>query len=339
MSLKSYGEFNLIRRIRDRVQASHPDVVIGIGDDTAAIRPTPGMLMLPTTDTFVEGLDFDLDFSTWFHIGWKSLAANLSDVAAMGGVPRYALVTLCLPDDRAIEDVDAFCDGMVQLAERFGALIIGGDLSGMPGPATVSITLIGEALPDRVIRRTGAQVGDMICVTGDLGASDAGLRLLGHVRRHPGDGAWLKRYAVTVDKHRAPVPRVHEARILADSGAVHAMIDISDGLSSDVRHMGHGVGISIDTGTLPITRETRDTARALDIVSTDLALHSGEEFELLCSVDRTEASGLCRRVTEATGTPMTIIGEITPEASGYSWHDDTGIYPLVSGGYDHFGEQ
>ena len=144
MSLKSYGEFNLIRRIRERIHATDPDLVIGPGDDAAAVRTAPDMLTLMSTDTFVEGLDFATDFSTWSQVGWKSMAANVSDIAAMGGIPRYAMVTLCLPDDLQIESVDQLCDGMVQAVKQFGVLIIGGDLSGTTGPVMISITITGE---------------------------------------------------------------------------------------------------------------------------------------------------------------------------------------------------
>lgn len=338
MSLSTYGEFDLIRRIQQRVRPAGAEVIVGIGDDAAAVQLTPGAIALFTTDTLVEGIDFDLAFSTYAQVGWKSLAANLSDIAAMGGEPRYALVTLCLPATRSVTDVDAIYDGLGRLAGRFGVTIIGGDLSATTGPTVISITVIGEVEPDRVLRRTGANIGDLLCVTGGLGASDAGLRLLQRAHRDPTARAWLEQYATTLNKHRSPVPRVAEARVLARSGRVHAMIDISDGLSTDVLHLvqASGTGICLDVRRLPMTPETQQAAAALDVNPTDLALHSGEEFELLCAVAPADANALCQRVTEVTGTPMTVIGTVTPPEAGHVWMDDRGDHPLMAGGYEHF---
>lgn len=338
MSLDAYGEFELIRRIQQHVRASGTSVVIGIGDDAAAVCPTPGTVTLLTTDTFVEGIDFDLEFSTFVHVGWKGMAANLSDIAAMGGEPRYALVTLCLPISRSVADVDAIYDGVEKLAGRCGVTIIGGDLSATTGPTVLSITLMGETEPDRVLRRSGARVGDTLCVTGDLGASDAGLRLLQRARLDPVCRSWLDQYPAILDKHRTPVPRVDEGRILARSGSVHAMIDVSDGLSADVLHLGQasGVGIRLDVRWLPVTPETRNAAAVLNVNPTDLALHSGEEFELIFAVAPDDAHAVCRHVTDTTGTPATIIGTVTPPADGDVWVDDRGEHPLIPGGYDHF---
>ena len=336
MSIKSYGEFNLIHRIRERIQATSHDVVIGPGDDAAAIRTTPDTLTLMSTDTFVERLDFTEEHSTWTQIGWKCMAANMSDIAAMGGIPKYAMVTLCLPDDLRIEAVDQLCDGMKDLAQRFGALIIGGDLSGTPGPITISVTITGEVPPHQVLKRSGAQVGDRICVTGHLGGAEAGLRLLIQSRNDP-----TRRQSPafnSVARHRTPVPRVQEARLLAESGEVHAMIDISDGLSADVLHIGEdsGAGITLYADVLPIDPATVEAARVLQDDPIQLAMNSGEEFELVCTVTEKETTRLCRRITDATGTPMTVIGEVVPSDSGNTWRNESGTHVLVSGGYDHF---
>ncbi len=336
MLTKSYGEFNLIHRILERIQVTSPDVVIGPGDDTAAVRTTPDMLTLMSTDTFVEGLDFTKDYSTWTQIGWKSMAANVSDIAAMGGLPKYALVTFCLPEDLRIEAVDNLCDGMADLAQRFGVLIVGGDLSGTPGPVTISVTITGEIPPHQLIKRSGAQVGDRICVTGHLGGAEAGLRLLMQSLNHPSHN--LSAALDSVARHRTPIPRVQEARLLAESGHVHSMIDISDGLSADVLHIGEdsGAGIVLYADALPVDPATLEAARALQDDPIQLAMNSGEEFELVCTVSEKETDGLCRRITDATGTPMTVIGEVVPSDSGNTWRDESGTHALVSGGYDHF---
>ena len=333
------NEFKLIRRIQQQRSPESDHVLIGIGDDTAAVRPTPGMASLVTTDTFVEGLDFDLAFSTWLQIGWKSMAANISDIAAMGGQPRYALTTLCLPDHRTATEIDALYEGMDGLIKQLDLpiSIIGGDLSGITGPTVISITLMGEAAPERMLRRSGALVGDRICVTGHLGASEAGLRLLQQTRP-PADHTLLKRYEGTVEKHRTPVPRAQEARLLADSGYVSAMIDISDGLSSDLLHIGRSshVGLSLDVEALPITAETHAAARTLHADPVKLAMQSGEEFELLCTIEPDQVEPLAARLADQTGIALTPIGEVVAESEGFSWYDTAGRHLLIPEGYEHF---
>lgn len=333
-------EFKLIHRIQQQRSSEPDDVLIGIGDDAAAVNPTPGMTTVLTTDTFVEGLDFDMAFSTWPQIGWKSMTANISDIAAMGGQPRYALTTLCLPNDRTAKEVDGLYEGMDRLIKHLNQpiSIIGGDLSGTTGPTVISITLIGEADPARLLKRSGARVGDLVCVTGHLGASEAGLRLLQQTRQSPEAGALLKSYADTVKKHRTPVPRVQEARLLANSGYVSAMIDISDGLSSDVLHIGHGshVGLSLDADALPITPETRAVAQILHVDPVKLAMQSGEEFELLCTIDPDQVEQLAAQIADQTGISLTPIGEIVAESEGFSWYDTAGHHRLKAEGYKHF---
>lgn len=339
-SLQSSGEFGLIRRIR-RHRPPDPDgVVLGIGDDAAAFLPSPGTLTLLTTDTFVEGFDFDGAFSTWQQIGFKCMAANASDIAAMGGTPRYALVTLCLPDGQTLEAVDDLYAGMDRFNEvcRTRIAIIGGDLSGTTGPSVVSITLLGEVAPNQLLSRSGAREGDTLCVTGHLGASEAGLRLLQQARAKPEWLPSLDGYAKTLEKHRTPTPRIREARLLAESGAVHALIDISDGLSSDALHMAHSsdVGLLIDTERLPIETETLGAAAALGVSATELALRSGEEFELLCAVAADQVSLLSERLQRATGVPLTPVGTITNSKEGTLRQDATGRQSLVPHGYEHF---
>lgn len=336
----NFGEFELIRHIRERRKADPEDVLVGIGDDAAAVLPSPGMAALATTDTFVEGLDFDIDFSTWHQIGWKGMTANISDIAAMGGLPKYALTTLCLPEQRSIEEVEALYAGMDQLIAQIEqpVSIIGGDLSGIDGPTVLSITLMGEVEPEHMLTRTGARPGDLIGVTGHLGASEAGLRILQYVREHPEAQSLLDQHADVVTRHRTPVPRTREARLLAACGAVTAMIDISDGLSSDVLHIGRSsrVGLSIDTTGLPISAGTRAAAQTLNTNPVELAMQSGEEFELLCTIRPDHADRIADLLVEQTGIPLTIIGEVTDASDGFSRHDESGRHPLQPGGYEHF---
>lgn len=339
-SLRSSGEFGLIHRIK-RHRLSYPDgVVLGIGDDSAAFLPSPNMLTLVTTDTFVEGFDFDAAFSTWRQIGFKCMAANASDIAAMGGKPRFALVTLCLPDHRTLEEVDDLYAGLDHFNEVCGTdiSIIGGDLSGTTGPSVISITLTGEVSPGQLVSRARAREGDVLCVTGHLGASEAGLRLLQQAHLNPDWLPKLDEFKNTLTKHRTPTPRVLEATLLASSSAVHAMIDISDGLSSDALHLAQSsdVGLLIEMERLPIEEETRRAASVLGVSVTELAFHSGEEFELLCAISPDQVSGLSERLRKETGVSLTPVGIITNPEDGRIRQDVTGRKPLIPEGYEHF---
>lgn len=335
------GEFELIRRIGAALPEPDPSVLLGVGDDAAAIAPGPGMTTLLTTDTFVEGVDFDVDFSSWRQIGWKSMAANYSDVAAMGGVPRHALTTLCLPAHRTAKDVEALYAGFRELTRHTGLSvpIVGGDLSSTDGPTVISITVRGEAAGKHITERGGARVGDILCVTGHLGASEAGLRLLQSAREQPVTGRRPAPFEDTLSRHRTPVPRVREGGMLARSGWVRAMIDVSDGLGSDALHLGRssGVGLNLDGAALPIADETREAMEALRLDPVRTALESGEEFELLCAVAPDGVARLAGELAERTGTPLTPIGECVSADRGSTFTDPgTGPRPLRPEGYDHF---
>ena len=339
------GEFELIQRIERALTEPDSSVLVGVGDDAAAVAPTPGMSTLLTTDTFVEGVDFDVGFSSWRQIGWKCMAANFSDIAAMGGVPRHALTTLCLPGHRSMDDVEAVYAGFHDLAGHAGhpVSIIGGDLSSTDGPTVISITLIGEAAEGHITRRSGARAGDILCVTGHLGASEAGLHLLRSARerqdaKQPGSELSTDRFEGVLRRHRTPVPRVREGVLLADSGWVRAMIDVSDGLSSDVLHVGRdsGVGMNLDGNALPIAEETRRAMVELRLDPIGTALESGEEFELLCAVAPGGMDRLAAELAERTGTPLSPIGECVSADRGYTITDQNGPRPLRPKGYEHF---
>ena len=332
-------EFELIRRIGRALPEPDPSVLLGIGDDAAAIVPASGMTTLLTTDTFVESVDFDVAFSSWRQIGWKCMAANYSDIAAMGGVPRHALTTLCLPVHRTAEDVEALYTGFRDLAHHTGhaVSIIGGDLSGTDGPTVISITLRGEAARKDLTARDGARVGDILCVTGHLGASETGLRLLQSAREIPDTVRTAAQFEGVLHRHRTPAPRVREGGILARSGWVHAMIDVSDGLSSDALHLarGSGVGLNLDGNALPIADETRRAMEELRLGPIRTALESGEEFELLCAVAPDEVNRLAAELVERTGTSLVPVGECVSADQGYTVSDHAGPRPLRPEGYEH----
>ncbi|MEW6661298.1 MAG: thiamine-phosphate kinase [Bacillota bacterium] len=330
------GEFGLIGRIKQIVGAAGPGVELGIGDDAAVLQPPQGR-MLVTMDMLVEGVHFDLSFINPFQLGAKALAVNISDIAAMGGRPRYVLVSLGATDLTSDKEVEELYQGMVQMAHSSGASLVGGDTVRSPGGVVIDVVVIGEA--DYPVTRGGARPGQLVGVTGQLGASAAGLGWLKAKKAGPVPGGLPSGYeAEVVAAHLAPAPRVAAGQALAASGAVSAMIDISDGLASEVNHIAaqSAVGIEIELGRLPVGEATQAVARLLGVDLLGWVLEGGEDYELLFafSADRLEA---VRGALAACNTPFHIIGRVLPKEKGVTLIDPSGNRrPLEPRGYSHF---
>ena len=309
-------EFSLIRRYFAGWPSSDADVVLGIGDDSALLAPPPGMQLAVTTDTLVAGRHFPLDTAAE-DIGWKSLAVNLSDLAAMGAEPRWFTLALTLPeaDPRWLE---GFSNGLRSLAQRHRIALVGGDTT--RGPLSISITAIGLVPPGLALRRDGAQPGDAICVTGTLGDAALALRDLGQ-RPDP----------VLIQRLDRPDPRCDEGLLMR--GRVHAAIDLSDGLAGDLHHVlqASGVGAIVQIEQLPTSDAMRERLpEARDRLSLQVA--GGDDYELcVClPMDRVAAMRSQLRV------PLTMIGRITPEP-GLRFVDRAGATIAVPPqGYRHF---
>lgn len=300
-------EFSLIDDIRRRAPTS-ARTLLGIGDDAALVAVGSGDGVLITVDVLTEGVHFDLDTSTPRAVGRKALAVNLSDMAAMAGKPAAAVVGLVLPQDRGEWLVDDLMDGMWALAAPFGVDLVGGDTNTWSGPLVVSVTLLGEPTSRGVVRRSGARPGDWLLVTGGLGGSLKG-------------------------RHLTFQPRVQEALALHQAADLHALIDLSDGLASDARHMAResGVGLIIDARTVPIHDDV-DPLLPAD-VRLQHALGDGEDFELLLAVSEEEGPRLLAHPPIAV--PLTRIGEVTSEPGCRLRRDDTTVTPLPGGGWVH----
>ena len=313
MKLGELGEFGLIERIAGRVLRKN-GVTIGIGDDAAAIEPSEGLLSLVTTDMLVEGVHFDLSLCDPITLGRKSLSVNLSDIAAMGGIPRHFLLSLAIPKDVPLEFLDAFIEGALERGEQFGVALIGGDTSSSPAGLVISITVIGEQSPDLIVRRKGARPGDLICVTGTLGDAALGLALL----------KAGKRGGTAIARQLDPLPRVREGMKLAEARIPSAMIDISDGLLADLGHILKlsGAGARLYLEKLPISEEYREKQPLFKEEFFSLPLSGGEDYELLFTIPAGKISALQSMFAEP-GIAATVIGEITP-------HD--GISVLTSSG-------
>ncbi|MBI5880487.1 MAG: thiamine-phosphate kinase [Chloroflexi bacterium] len=335
MKISDIGEFKLIERIRAKLPPAPAGVVTGLGDDTAVMRPSAGAYLLATCDAQVEGRHFRREWSTPYQIGRKALAVNLSDIAAMGGAPRYALVSLGLPNDLDVEFVDELYRGMVDEASQFDAHIVGGNLSGAT-EIVIDVTLLGECDPQQIVGRSGAREDDVVLVTGNLGAACCGTDLLATSRDVPVQPAardFCLRAAQT------PTPRVREGRLIAQSGLAHAMIDVSDGLAADLGHIcdESRVSVRLFAEPLPIASETVEVAFAVGRDPLDPALHGGEDYELLVVAPRADAPRLIELVQSQTGTPLTVIGDIIPVQEARTFIRGNGrMIPLHARGWNHF---
>lgn len=335
MMVHELGEFALLARLQRRLkQADAPSVVRGIGDDCAVLRPPDGHDLLVTTDTQEEGVHFRRDWSTPEDIGWRCLAVNVSDIAAMGGAPLGAVVALSLPETLAVAFVEAMYDGMSALAEAYACPIIGGNISKSTKRLSVTITVLGSAPRDGAAYRASARAGDDIWVTGDLGGAKAGLEAL----IHPQAAAGLPTDAVLA-RYRRPRPRLREAQFLRQHGA-RSLIDLSDGLSSDLAHIceASGVGARLLADRIPISDETRKVALALGLDALAMALHGGEDFELCLTAPPGAAEALAQGFRDQFDCPLTRIGTIQADTGVTLCHSGGGEVPLIAGGYDHFHE-
>ncbi|MFH1721627.1 MAG: thiamine-phosphate kinase [Candidatus Altiarchaeota archaeon] len=321
MNIKEIGgEFALIEKVTRK--SKDPKVVIGVGDDAAVIDVGMPKYLLITTDMLCEGDHFRCDWYTPRQIGAKAMEANVSDVAAMGGLPRHAFVSIALTESTTVEWVEEFYKGLYEVADRFGFEIIGGDTT-HSSKVIVSITLTGEVEPDNLRLRSHAKVGDMIVVTGDLGKSKAGLELLLK-------GVENIRGSLP---HLEPKCRLEEARIIAP--VAHAMIDVSDGLASEVNHIceqSH-VGARVYAEKIPIEAVTEGAASTCGHDPLNYALNGGEDYELVFTIEEEKIGELKKKLE----CPLTVVGEITEKEKGILLIDQKGKENPLKGGYDHFG--
>ena len=306
MKLDELGEAGLIERIKKKIAIKDPRVIAGIGDDAAVIESGGGNYTLLTTDMLIEDVHFTLGAMSFSQIGHKALAVNLSDIAAMGGIPGFCLVSLGLNEKTTVEDVDEISGGILPLADEYNVKVLGGDTNLSPSGLVINICVIGEVEPEFLCLRSGAHVGDSIFVTGRLGGAAL----------HLAKGEYFQ-----------PKPRIKEARAVLETVKVNAMIDLSDGLAKDLHNItrSSNVGALINIEDIPVFPEAHE----------ELAITGGEDFELLFTAPAHETDKLLKEIPGKTGTPLTCIGEIVEE--GVRIKDKDGkISLLPPGGYEHF---
>jgi thiamine-monophosphate kinase len=319
MNVSNIGEFGLIKKLAklsidavDNRWLSSRQLVVGIGDD-AAFWKADNPFQMATVDSLVQDVHFSLKTTTWEELGWKSIAVNLSDIAAMGGVPLYALISLGLPGSMRVADVTALYDGMVKISKKFHVAIVGGD--------TVSSPFVF------VSTRAGAVPGDKIAVTGYLGASAGGLKMLSeNIKFSPGSTAKLR------NAHLKPDPRVIEGQAMVANG-VKAGMDISDGLVGDLTHICEmsRIGARLNIDMVPVSPATQECFEGKAL---EMALSGGEDYELLF----TAPESVIKKVKESLACPVTVIGEITATNKGKVLliNEAGKQIDLKKKGWDHF---
>jgi thiamine-monophosphate kinase len=333
-------EFQLIETLHRRYGKTGPHVVRGIGDDAAVVTPLKGHETVLTTDLLAEGVHFNLKTATFEDIGYKAAAANLSDIAAMGAQPDYLLVSLAIPPSQNASEIQRLYRGLMSACRPCGVELIGGDTSASRHGLFLNIVLIGSVPVGRALTRDGAQVGDLLYTTGTIGDSLAGLQLLSARQGTKGSvlGSVNRSAQGLIRRHLRPTPRLGIGQALSRQRLATSAIDLSDGLSGDIRHIceqSH-VGVEINIDALPISSALRDYAGMNHVDPIDMALQGGEDYELLFT-----AAPRHRKKVEQLGRPiecrLSCIGIIKPLSYGLRTKDQSGgIRRLPRLGYQHF---
>ena len=335
MLVREIGEFGLINRISAMLPEQSAGVIKGIGDDVAVLDTSGPEYLLATCDIQVEGVHFMRDAITPYQLGRRVAAINLSDIAAMGGDPRWALVSLAIPGDVEVGYVEELYRGMREQMALAGASIAGGNLSRMKSIIVLDFTLLGLVAPDRIILRSTAGVGDAILMTGSPGESRAGLELI----RHPDLAVSSSARQRLIERHLCPQPRLAEGRLLARSGLVTSMIDVSDGVIGDLLHIceSSGKGAEIEAAGLWISPDLGEAALAAGADSLEWALSGGEDYELMFTAAPEAVPDLQKMLIDQTGTSCAQIGRITAGTEvSLRFADGTRVVPAAKG-WDHFG--
>jgi thiamine-monophosphate kinase len=325
-------EDELIAALSREFGPAPPPVVVGIGDDCAAISLDGPDYLLWTVDTLVEGVHFDLAFTSLSQLGWKALAVNVSDIAAMGGEPRFALLSLGWPPARDRTLALELAAGLAQAAQEYGVAVIGGDTVAAPMGLSLTVTLTGRVPAAQMLRRSGARPGDLIFVTGPLGEAAAGLKIL---RRDLDLAPDLK--TPLIEAHLRPRPHLTAGRLLAREGLATALIDTSDGVASDLYHIcqASGVGARIIDAGVPVSPRVQALAPQLGRPPLELALSGGEDYLLLFTCPPSIAVRLPRAFTQAGLAAPWPLGRIVP-GDRVILETATGDRDISGQGYDHF---
>ncbi len=331
--LNETGEKGLIELISQRWAKPANGLLVGIGDDSAVFEVSSRLKGLATCDLLIEEVHFKRRWTTPYQLGYKALAVNLSDIAAMGGIPRFALISLALPAALPLSWANEFSRGVDDLAKQYGVVIAGGDTCSSPNIIFINITMLGEIIPSELLLRSGAEAGDKILVTGSLGDSAAGLAILQKDQTTPAN-------LPLVQKHLQPQPRCKEARAIAATKLATAMLDLSDGLAADIPNLTQmsQAGAAVHIKQLPVSECLRKQAPNMGKRAQDFAIRGGEDYELLLTAPP-EAIPSLRQSLATQDCQLTVIGEVLPKAEGVKLIDAQGRLRPWPKGYQHFAGQ
>ena len=326
-----WSERRLIEQIRLGSAKTAEGLITAIGDDCCEVMAKGSWLI--STDTLVDRVHFDRDFHPPQLLGRKSIAVNLSDIAAMGGVPRFVQLSLCLPEDLEWHWISSYLGGVFEILDEYDTVLVGGDtVKGKD--MVITVTVFGEPTAGGAVYRHGAKVGDTVWVSGPLGSAGCGLALLVHQKQHPG-GIDLSPFQDLIEAHLNPVPRITLGMELAQSGMVTAMQDISDGLATDLAHicLASGVKAVIHQTLLPFSPELLTAARILGLNPQDLQLRAGEDYQLVFTVEKGREDEFTRLV-EKENLRLTRVGTIQ-NGKGVFLEDGETLKEISFRGYEH----
>jgi thiamine-monophosphate kinase len=335
--IKTLGEFGLINRIAEKAEKRQNSTIKGIGDD-AAIIENQGEVTVVSTDLLVEGIHFDLAYTPLRHLGYKAVVVNLSDIYAMNVHPKQITVSLALSNRLSIEAIDELYEGIYMACRFYNVDLVGGDTTSSTSGLTISVTAIGQAKKTNIVYRSGAKKGDLICITGDLGAAYLGLQILEREKQiwmqHPDIQPDLGQHPHLIEKILKPearrdmIEQFEKAQLIPTS-----MMDISDGLASELHHIckQSGVGAFIEETGVPIHPDAKTIAIEFQLDPISCALSGGEDYELLFTVDASD-------IEKVKYMPdIYIAGEITDASDGIKLHTEGGkIHPITAQGWTHF---
>lgn len=337
--LTSLGEFGLINHLTEHVEIYHPSSSLkGIGDDAAVIKYDNDKSMLVSTDMLVEGVHFDLTYAPLKHLGYKAIIVNLSDICAMNGVPKQVTVSIAVSNRFSVEAMEELYAGMLFACKKYQVDLIGGDTTSSTSGLIISVTAIGEARKEDIVYRNGAQEKDLLCVSGDLGGAYMGLQILEREKFVFKDNPQLQPDLVgndyILERQLKPEARVDIIELFRNLKLKPtAMIDVSDGLASELMHIctQSGVGCELYEDKIPLDPQTFDRAREFSLDPTVCALSGGEDYELLFTVPMSEYEKI-KNIPD-----FTIIGHITPKASGLNLVAKAGTsHPITAQGWNSF---
>lgn len=335
--ISTLGEFGLIDHLAASFQHRQPSTIKGIGDD-AAVLDYGAQPVIVTTDLLVEGIHFDLMYHPLKHLGYKAVIVNLSDICAMNAVPQHITVSIALSNRFSVEAVDELYAGIRTACEAYDVDLVGGDTTSSPRGLMISVTAIGTAPAERITYRSGAKAGDILCVTGDLGSAYLGLQVLEREKQvylaNPDMQPELSEKKYIVGRQLKPEARLEAVRYFEKNGLIPtSMIDISDGLASDLMHIckSSGVGAFVEEAQVPIHDEARMQAMEFRLDPITCALSGGEDYELLFTVSPKDLDKV--RFMDS----VYIIGEMVPKEDGITLHTSGGqIHPITAQGWKHF---